>query len=329
MTSIEHCAPCTTLEQRLEFDYERGAVRLATLDALTPLAQQVTTSDSPGDESSSSSTALRCPGCGTIYSAQRSTDPGHSFMDPTHDTESVTRLTLHGARAFLSRFTEPAAAVASDELESREGVVLDELSTMLGTPGRAPTWHVQRFALECLTDAFLTRRDHERLERLLLRHEDPVVRVEVASDLVDAAFSPWEGWKKRAAAELLEGGRVLPVLASVLREPIRDTWRFSSDFHGYRQETTHCTAARSVGRAAYHGATLDDALADRLVLLLTEGEAEHFHALGALSSALGRSPTLARRLLPVLHALPAATLARERTSDLLSLAAREAAKVMG
>jgi hypothetical protein len=191
---------------------------------------------------------------------------------------------------------------------------------MLATPGRAPTWHVQRHAIDSLMDAFLAARDFERLERLLLRHEDPVVRAAAAGDLVNEAFYGYS-WRKPLAHEVVTSRGVVPCLASVLAAPSRATWAFSQN--AYRATTTHAVATQGVGTAVHHDVPIDDAMVDRLVLLL---ETESWEAASALRSVMLKSPQQARRLWPVLQALPPETFTRDGARDLVSFAQREAAK---
>jgi hypothetical protein len=323
MTPIEQCAICVQLEQRLELNHEEHQVRPAALDALVQLAHRREDSSEPSDDSWWEEQALRCPTCGTVYRDFHSVDPGHSFMDPTHDTESIARLSVRSARDFLAKFATPEAGVAADELGAREAQLVDELSTLLATPGRAPGWHVQRQAIECLLDAFLSVRDFERLDRLLLRHEDPVVRVEAGRTLVTEAYY-LNGWRAPLAQEVISS-LVLPSLASVLATSARQTWSFSRDFHAWRPETTLNAATQAVGVAVDHDVRIEDALVDRFVELLGEAT-ESWLAADTLMSVMRKSSARARRLLPVLRELPGATINPERLRSLRATAEREAAK---
>jgi hypothetical protein len=112
----------------------------------------------------------------------------------------------------------------------------------------------------------------------------------------------------------------------VLAAPSRETWEFDSPT--YRTTTTLAVAAKAVDTAVRHDVPVEDTLVDRLVQLLRD-EPGHWHALGALTSVVCRSPPRARRLLTELRVLPLPKWHLQQHSNLIESAEREAAKVPG
>ena len=311
LTPIERCKTCANLDQRIALDYERGAVRPSILDSLVPIATMRT------DESSESwgvRSVLRCRSCGTFYSVVRSKDEGHSFMDPTHDTEAITRLSLHAAIDTLGMFGGPGAAEARAAHALRVALVTEALVAMIARDA-APNWHLQKYACECLTQAALLNDDRDLLESLLVRNPNPIVRVHIALELVELAhgFQPYVGrgalkqTLEQAARGWLAEHSLTPVLAGVLAVAPLPSLRPSSVGDQTVATDTHAIALKALGIAADLAQRIDDDAFERVIEQLGSASEEHrFEAVWALIWIVKAAPVRGSAIRAQLDQLPAA-----------------------
>jgi len=305
---IEKCARCCALPQKVTLDYQRHDVRPKEADALTPLLRET---DQISSEEWTIASILRCEACGTIYESFVSKDEGHSFMDPTCDTEKIWRLSPHLALECLATSRSKEAEAARADLSARVSGVVGNLATMLREE-RAPNWQIQKYAIEVEMDAALLAGDRERVIALL-RHPDPVVRVDSAFDLLHMALEE-RYWAARsftkaladAARQIVTSEDGLAVLAGVLAGmfgmPVRTSFEYSDD--AWRERTTHRRAARALAIVAGTGFALDASLLDALVAQFAIDAGYWSDAGWALGEYVKGGPDRAASVLARLERLP-------------------------
>lgn len=275
---IAMCARCSQLPQRLDLDYEKSeTVRPPALAALE-IVRTERRDDPDSREVWSETTVMRCPVCTTAYFVSRSQDTGHSFMDPTHDSERVVRLTPEAARKLGLEVT------STGDLESEN-------------------WHIRQYAIESRIDAW------DSIDELLAHPHMPV-RVEAAYDVIYLVKFAQSWWVHRvvtpAAHERARGlaEKAVAAAVDVLRAPSEPTIYFMQLAGDYleRPTTTHRRAAETIDNAVRSDLSFNDI--ELLLEMLRSEEAVMFHANSALMKLTRERPEIVGRVRVALTALP-------------------------
>jgi hypothetical protein len=298
MLSIVQCEVCTQLQQRTRINYRCSEKRPDAVRLLEPLARRP---ENENRDTDTELTLLTCGVCGTFY-LSRWYKLENDFMCPSYDEETIRRLSIDAALAALTQYGNDTHRA---ELASRKSECLDGLAAML-IERRAPTWHIQRHAIECLIDDGILHNKPTRLETVLA-HPDAVVRADGAYHAIDVATRDWAGAAelipalRKAATHFAQKGRPQRAIESVLDEPPRESLR-CADGHYYASDT-HVTVAEACMQAASRDLPLGNLLA-RLLILLGGEHAVRRQAESALCFAIDHHPDVKPRVLAAIDALP-------------------------
>lgn len=319
---IERCPTCAALEQVLELNYERGAVRPSSVDELDELTS---TRTERGSNAWISRSTLMCPWCGTFYAAVRSKDEGESYGDPTEDRESITRLSVAASSEALKHANDATTNALRASFAARAPSVFDGLAALLADQ-RAPSLHIQKHAIVSVMETCLLEGDLARLGRALLDHPDPVVRVETALELLRCATRRLSGEAEDSLAATLQGAASafvaerspVPVLGAVLAEPPRPTLAADSADGALRPSDTHRAAACALRMAPEASLGVDEVTVQRLATLLAGDKGQRFDAAWALVFIVDAAPSHARLLRVALQACTPEVLASPVVSTLVA-----------
>ncbi|MFN0252858.1 MAG: hypothetical protein ACKV2T_38645 [Kofleriaceae bacterium] len=317
--SIAQCDVCTQLEQSTKLDYRSNDKRPAAYATLETVARTGETDD----EGSGTICGLhRCVTCGTYYASLHYV-LHNDFMCPSYDEETIRRLSPDAALAALAESSDAGLAPKRAELASSKQAVIADLAEML-VEQRAPTWHLQRHAVECVIDAWLP--DAARLE-LVLAHQDSVVRADAAHEVLELATATSRQWTRRwtppahtkFAHYLSQKGRPQRTIETVLDEPPRKTFRSDRVVSFYAADT-HGVAVDACNIVAMSDLPLGS-LFERLLSLLGGDRILASVAQNALGSVVGHHPELKPRVRAVIARLSPA---RQAESYIQSLSEKAA-----
>jgi hypothetical protein len=301
--SIVDCELCNRLLQKVYANIKRGQAEPPEVAQLVTVFQE----DSQAHEYAFTQTALKvCPSCGAYYYYRYDRDEGEHFMDPTNEDVSLERWSPAWVMDFLTGKNTPEAREIIRTLEARyPDLIRDYVAHIAPQPPQ--NWQVVKHLIETLTDEYLLQLDWEGLEILLLRHANPVVRVETAVDLVYIATEQHPVWNCRHFTKALAGAAqdwlfhrqreqfLVDVFVNVLQTPRAETQVYDW-FFGYRQSHTHSRAISGLANAAYRQIDIRRAI-PALVRLFSGDEWLNKRICEALSHAIEQQGTPAKTLI--------------------------------
>jgi hypothetical protein len=221
--SIADCNICQNIPQKISRDREEGEYRNFPPE-LDKLSTIVEINEDTGEAYCTSDTKLlKCPQCGTYYYHNIFEDEGQHFMDPTCYAKTVRRYdpltamhflegivakapgsTLPPTFGALKKFfadgttTQPTEVANSalaprtdlirselEEFRNRYPTLIREMIDVITT--RSLEWQVKIHNAESLLAHFIREGDFDQIRNILLQHNDPVIRVEMAHKLLGVA----------------------------------------------------------------------------------------------------------------------------------------------
>ncbi|MBS7270075.1 MAG: hypothetical protein KIH10_14720 [Candidatus Freyarchaeota archaeon] len=218
--SIIDCPICRNLPQKKELDLEHVGQGKVPAE-LNQLSVVLLFNLEPEHQYSSNTVKLlKCPKCGTYYYFNHYVDEGEHFMDPTSNDILIRRYppltVIHFLEGIINEipgtFPQPIGKLKVAFMEGRypypnepsekgRGESLETVTKELGEiKGRyntiieeftdvvkeeSPEWHLKKYMVESLAMHFAKEDDWSSISELLLKHKDPVIRVEALSFLVD------------------------------------------------------------------------------------------------------------------------------------------------
>lgn len=235
----------------------------------------------------------RCPCCGTFYSEHYFYDGPEYVLDPICEGINLSRMSPARAIERLSGVGTADALEALHDLQSRQPELVEEYVAAL-IPLAPANWQITKYLIESLTDAFMLAGDWGRLEAILFRHPDPVVRVEAATDFIYLATEEYPVWCWRFFTKELQDAarffwrrkktkaRLVEVLIGVLQAPEAFTRRFENP--DYSPFSTYGQAVVGLGFGAYRWLDISPALPMLAPLLCRDAwfRQEILHALDDL-----------------------------------------------
>ena len=209
--SIVDCALCRKLPLKLDLDLDLVEEIPKELKKLST----VLSFDLEPEHEYSSNTVelLKCPKCGTYYYFNHFVDEGEHFMDPTSNDVSIRRYPPLAVIRFLEgiinkipgTFPQPLGKLRDafledtypypneiSEKERREKlkIVIAELNEIKGRyrtvieefiniiRNHPPEWHLKKYIVDSLLMHFINEDDWSSISNLMLKHRDPIIRVE-------------------------------------------------------------------------------------------------------------------------------------------------------
>jgi hypothetical protein len=299
MRSIVQCEVCTQLQQRTRIDYRCSETRPDAMGRLETLGRRP---EHEHRDTATELTLLACGVCGTYYQS-RWYKLENEFMCPSYDEETIRRLSIDAALAALGLYGKDTQRA---DLASYKSQCLEALAAML-VERRAPNWHIQRYAIECLIDDGILHNKPKRLETVLA-HPDAVVRADGAYHAIDVATRDWAGAAelipalRKAATHFVQKGGTQRVIESVLDEPPRESLR-CTDGHYYASDT-HVTVAEACSQQAVSRDLPLGRLLERMLTLLGGEHAVRREAASALWFTIDHHPDVKPHVLAAIDALP-------------------------
>ncbi|MEM2984024.1 MAG: hypothetical protein QXL24_02285 [Candidatus Jordarchaeaceae archaeon] len=213
------CPLCGKLPQKMDLDLKHVGQDKVPAE-LKQLSTVLSFNLEPEHPYSSNTVKLfKCPNCGTYYYFNHYVDEGEHFMDPTSNDILIHRYPPLTVIRFLEgiinetpgTFPQPIGKLRDAFLESgypypnvvgekergeKLGTVVRELEEIRGryniviedfistVKNRSPEWHLKKYMVESLVMHFANEEDWSSISELLLKHGDPVIRVEALEFLV-------------------------------------------------------------------------------------------------------------------------------------------------
>lgn len=267
--SISDCEICRIIEQKIHIDLQREQKIPSWVEDLSTIYKI----DEPSHSYTEAIKMLKkCSLCGTYYSYERYKDEGEHFMDIPYDNVYITRWTPQRVLDFLSKNNMDEEF---RELDGTYAEIIENFKDLL-KDRIILNWHIKKYIIETLTDYYLLGNDWYSLEKSLLRHEDPVVRLETASDLLYITREEYPVWSiryfneklKKAGRRYISRGKKWPVIVDVLRGIFQSESgeTFYCHIDGYYKFTTFSVAVDLLGTAAYRKIDITEAIPDMLKL---------------------------------------------------------------
>jgi hypothetical protein len=175
------------------------------------------------------------------------------------DTYSLLRLSLCSVKKLPTHLKQ--------ELENFNGrypFLIKSLISAIKNNWQQINWQIKKYHIEFLTDHFLYNNDWQSLHSLLLEHQDSVIRVETALDLLYIATEEYPVWcvryftkelTKRYQELLMKNKNNIDEIVHVFSKSIYDqdeTYSLDSSF-GYRNTTVQYQVYVGISNAAYRG----------------------------------------------------------------------------
>lgn len=258
--SIVDCPLCGILPLKMDLDLERES-RDKVPAELEQLSTVLLLDLEEHAYASNTVKLLKCPSCGTYYYFNHYVDEGAHFMDPTSNDLMVRRYPPLTVMRFLEgivnrtlgTFPQPLGKLRDaflegrypypnevsekergekletvvrelDEIKGRYSTLMEEFIGIVKT--RSPEWYLKKYMVESLVIHFVNEEEWGNISELLLKHRDPVVRVEALKFLVgystgdapviDIIHIPYDIREK--LAKILKRKRQLNEIAQVASE---------------------------------------------------------------------------------------------------------------
>jgi len=269
--SIIDCPLCRNMEQKKCINLE-GEEKIP--DEIENLIDIYEIEDIPHSYAVSINILKLCPFCGTYYHYTRHKDDGEHFMDPSYDNVYISRLTPYMVMASHNEnIKEP------EELKNRYDEITIPLIWAIKKPQEL-NWHIKKYITETLTDYYLLNDNWKDLKSLLLSNDDPVIRVETATDLLHITREEYPVWSTRNFnKELKKAGKkhisrkkrwpeIVMVFDNILRSPEGESYYCHID--GYYKFSTRIRAIEGLGSMAYRKIDITPSVETLLKLFSTD-----------------------------------------------------------
>jgi len=230
----------------------------------------------------------KCSECGTYYYYNYYYDKGEPMILASNNY-TIARLT---PRSMLKLFEHPnveekdkeAFNNEAKELKNRYTKLMGELTDILKNKFKRINWQIKKYLIESLTDHLLDKDSWPMIREVLLKHEDIVVRVEAAHDLLIIATEEYPVWSVRHFSSNLKekGKKLLSIekgkagleLVDIFIEGYSDKTRtYEIDpigYDKYRKITVSYVSYWGLNNAIYRGIDISEAIPMLLKKLIDE-----------------------------------------------------------
>jgi len=208
----------------------------------------------------------KCPNCGTYYYYHHYYDPGEALEFPRSNDNlcrQTPTYTIYNFKRDLKK--DPDNEEMQNELKILEGRlegIINDLEIVVSRKRIGLIWHIKKYIVETLSDYYIENGDWDKLTEMLLTHQDPVIKIETASDIIDILTIKYhifpmrfftEEQKESLKEHYINDGNI-PKVNKVLVEGMTEkgTAEFFNTVTGYSKGLIAGRAGVAIGHAIYY-----------------------------------------------------------------------------